>query len=286
MHLIHLDAPSSLHVHIPPADQWSDLTDTGQSFVTYDQSLPPDQQCFYTPYIANLLQTCIPLCDTFDDSESKRTMASEAVKRLDEQSTHLTRRIHSMIKSYLYDTPEKAEKWGFQIKQSTKSILMPKSRKDRLAMFKKYIAKEESRPAEERFTTPDLATVKEVRDGLVEHLAARRSGRDMRKSSRAARDEAFGKLVDCLRMAAGDLMIRFYDHKVSFEMQKWGLEIVERQNGRADRSEEEAAAEEATEATTPEPTTPEPTEPESAPTDGDMLNGTVEAVVELNGQGT
>ncbi|MCB9101159.1 MAG: hypothetical protein H6632_16600 [Anaerolineales bacterium] len=252
--------------------------------MAYDQTLPPEEQCRYTPDIADLLQICIPVCDTYDSSESQRTIASEGVKRLDEQATHLIRRIHQLIKSDLYDTPEQAEAWGFQVKQSTKTVLLPKTRKERLVMLKKYIAQEESRPAEERFTKPDLETVKQVRDGLVTHLAVRRSGRDKRKSSRAARDEAFAKLVDCLRMAAGDLIIKRFDHKISFEMQQWGFEIVDRPSARPERSEVQPAEPAPVEAAAPEPAATEPAEPETSPNGSSPLNGAGEAVVELNGQ--
>ena len=284
MHQIQLDTGSSHHVRIPGPDQWSDLIDLGQSVVAYDQTLPLEEQCRYTPDIADLLQICIPVCDAYDSSESQRTIASESVKRLDEQATHLIRRIQQLIKSYLYDTPEQAEAWGFQVKQSTKTVLLPKTRKERLALLKKYIAQEESRPAEERFTKPALETVKEVRDGLVTHLAARRSGRDKRKSSRVARDEAFSKLVDCLRMAAGDLIIKRFGHKISFEMQQWGFEIVERPSARTERSEDRPAEPAPAEAATSEPAASEPAEPETSTNGSSPLNGAVEAVVELNGK--
>jgi len=150
--------------------------------------------------------------------------------------------------------------------------------------LKKYIAQEESRPVEERFTKPALETVKEVRDGLVTHLAARRSGRDKRKSSRVARDEAFAKLVDCLRMAAGDLIIKRFGHKISFEMQQWGFEIVERPSARTERSEDRPAEPAPTKAATSEPAASEPAEPETNSDGSSPLNGAVEAVVELNGQ--
>lgn len=278
MHSILLDTRSPYHVRIPYPDQWFDLIEVSQDFVIYDQSLPPEQRCHYTPYIVELLQTCIPLCDAYETSKSQRTIASEGVKRLDEQAVYLTRRIHQMIKSCFYDTPEQAEAWGFQIKQSTQSILLPQNRKERLAMLKKYIAKEESRPAEERFTTPDLATIKQVREDLVANLAARRTKRDQRKSSRAARDKACGQLVDCLRMAAGDVMLRHFGHKISYEMQQWGFEIVERQNNRADRSEEAVgeAVKLAQLQTSPAP--------EATVNGSSLLNGSVETVADLDGE--
>ena len=68
----------------------------------------------------------------------------------------------------------------------------------------------ESRSAEERFTSPQLETVTQVRIDLITHLATRRSSRARRKSSRVARDEAFSKLVDILRLAAGQLMVQHF----------------------------------------------------------------------------
>ena len=243
MHTIFLDTNSPYHVGIPYPDQWTELIDMAQIFVTFDQSLPPEQQSPYTPRLVDMLNICVPLYETYENSESQRTMASEAVKRLEAQLTRFTRQIHQIIKGTLFDTPEHAEDWGFQIRQSSQSILMPRSTPERLTMLKKYIAKEESRPAAERFTTPNLETVKKLYTDLTTQRTARRSSRNRRKASRAARDEAFAKLVNWLRMAAGHLMLCHFDHKVSLDMQQWGYIIVERQNGRNGRGEEQVVEE-------------------------------------------
>ncbi|MCB0181503.1 MAG: hypothetical protein KDI62_24965 [Anaerolineae bacterium] len=252
MHTIFLDANSPYHVGIPSAEQWPELIDTTQTFVTYDQSLPPERQSPYTRHLIAMLNICVPLYETYESSESQRTIASETVKRLEAQLTRLTRQIHHVIKGALFETPEQAEEWGFQIRQSSQTILMPRSTKERLALLKKYIAQEESRPAAERFTIPNLETVKRLHADLITHRATRRSSRDRRKSSRAARDEAFAQLVDWLRMAAGHLMLDHFNHKISFEMQQWGYIVIERQSGRNGRSEESSV----------EPAPPEPAESE------------------------
>lgn len=276
MHTILLDANSSYHIRVPSADQWAQLIELGQSFVAYDQSLPSEQQSSYTPYVTKMLETCIPLYETYQTSETQRLIASEAVKRLDEQVIQLTRKIHRIIKGVLFETPEKAEEWGFQVKQTTQSILMPRSRRGRLAMLKKYIAKEESRSAEERFTSPQLDTVIQVQANMMTHLAARRNGRDRRKSSRVARDEAFSKLVDILRLAAGQLMVQHFDHKISFEMQQWGFVVIERQNGRNSHNEEEFV----------ELTAPESIHLEPGSNGNSSLNGSAETFIDLQEQAT
>ncbi|MCB9103603.1 MAG: hypothetical protein H6633_05070 [Anaerolineales bacterium] len=60
MHQIQLDTGSSHHVRIPGPDQWSDLIDLGQSGCGLRSNLAPEEQCRYTPDIADLLQICIP----------------------------------------------------------------------------------------------------------------------------------------------------------------------------------------------------------------------------------
>ncbi|MCB9076006.1 MAG: hypothetical protein H6631_00270 [Anaerolineaceae bacterium] len=263
MLLIPLDANSPYHVGIPYPDQWPELIDMAQTFITYDQSLPPERQSPYTRHLIAMLNICVPLYETYESSESQRTIASETVKRLEAQLTRLTRQIHHVIKGALFETPEQAEEWGFQIRQSSQTILMPRSTKERLSILKKYIAKEDSRPAAERFTIPNLETVKRLHADLIAHRATRRSGRDRRKSSRVARDEAFAKLVDWLRMAAGHLMLCHFNHKVSFEMQQWGYIVIERPSGRNGRGEESAA---------------EPAPPKAGVNGSGSANGGVEAV--------
>lgn len=97
-----------------------------------------------------------------------------------------------------------------------------------MRVLNRYISKEQSRPEEERFATPDLARLIEVREQLLANRKLTSANRKQRKSSRIARDEAFRRLRETLRMAAGNIIILQFDHTITPDLQKWGFEVVER----------------------------------------------------------
>ena len=230
-----LDANSPFHAGLPENDQPDKLPTMGETFLAYDRTLPPEQQSPFADDIAELLQACSPQQDEFKQSEAQRTIASENLKRHEEQAYRFLQRIHQNLKSYLYETPEEAEEWGFEVKQSTRNILMP-SKKDRLKVLSRYIAKEESRPEAERFATPDLAAIIAVRDQLQERKKRIRSSHVQRKSSRVARDATLQALRDTLRAAGTVIIVKNLGRVISPELGKWGYEVYER-SSRPDNSE-------------------------------------------------
>lgn len=238
MYHIVLDSPSPYQVDIPTPAQPTKLITAGQSFVTYDETLPPEEQSYLLPDLRQHLQDCVPTQNSFKASEAERTIASEAVKRLDEQARSLIRKIRYKLNFDYMETPEAAEAWGFQVKQGTGHILLPKSRSGRLALLDTYIANEESRPPEARFTTPELEDVISLRDDLKTNLAARRSSRSRRKASHSARTEALKALYDTLRMAGGLLILKKFNRTLTPELEKWGIKVVKRQSK---EKEDEAA---------------------------------------------
>ena len=230
MHNTSLDRLSPYHVEIPPITESPMLIAAGETFVTYEETLPPEQQSTLLPDIKQHLDLCIPSKQHIKSSEAQRTVASETVKRLDEQATDLIRKIHRMFGHEFYETPDAAENWGFEVKQTTGNILMPKSRTERLDLLDAYILKEESRPEKERFTKPELAMVINLRNELKANLVARRNSRRRRKSSQSTRMTALRKLYDCLRVAASVIIIKHFDQAISPEMGNWGYEVVKRQS--------------------------------------------------------
>lgn len=222
-----LDANSPFHAGLPENDQPDKLATVGETFLAYDRTLPLEQQSPFKDDIAQLLQDCSPQQDEFKQSEAQRTIASENLKRHEEQAYRFLQRIHLNLKSYLYETPEEAEEWGFEVKQSTRNIMMP-SKKDRLKVLSRYIAKEEGRPEAERFTTPDLAAIIEVRDQLQERKKRIHSSHVQRKSSRVARDATLQALKDTLRAAGTVIIVKNLGRVISPELGKWGYEVYER----------------------------------------------------------
>ena len=292
MYPINLDRSSAFQVNIPTPNQPTKLITSGQNFVAYDETLPPDEQSYLLPDLRQLLQESVPTQNSYKSSEVQRTIASEAVKRLDEQAKALIRKIHYKLHYDYSETPEAAEEWGFEVKQGTGKILLPKKRPDRLALLDTYIAKEESRPPEEQFSKPNLADVIRVRDDLKANLDTRRTSRSRRKDSYAARAETLEALYDTLRMAGGLIVLKKLNRKVTPALEQWGIEVTKRQSKEKDAdaapTTNGTTTDDATTTTSAETTTTngaETTPPANTSTNGSVdLNGAAEVVVNLGGQ--
>ncbi|MCB0193617.1 MAG: hypothetical protein KDJ65_16840 [Anaerolineae bacterium] len=248
MYPVQLATSSPYQVDIPTPKQPTKLITVGQNFVKYDESLPPEEQSYLLPDLKYLLQDCVPTQKTYKASEVQRTLASEAVKRLDEQAKTLIHKIRYKLNFDYMETPEAAEEWGFQVRQGTGKILLPKNREDRLALLDTYIAKEESRLPEERFSKPDLEEVIRLRDDLKANLDARRTSRSLRKDSYAARAETLDALYDTLRIAGSLIILKKLNRKLTPALEKWGIEVTKRQS--KEKEDEVAPATNGTETTT------------------------------------
>ncbi|MCB0172925.1 MAG: hypothetical protein KDJ97_20510 [Anaerolineae bacterium] len=303
MYPVQLATSSAYQVDIPTPKQPAKLITAGQNFVKYDESLPPEEQSYLLPDLKYLLQDCVPTQKIYKSSEVQRTIASEAVKRLDEQAKALIHKIRYKLNFDYTETPEAAEEWGFEVKQGTRNILMPRKLSDRLALLDTYIAKEESRAPEERFSKPNLEDVIRLRDDLKANLDIRRASRSRRKDSYAARAESLEALYDTLRMAGGLIILKKFNRKLTPGLENWGIEVTKRQSKEKDTEVAPAAngttttATNGSETTTNGAATTTTTSAETTTTNGAEttaetstngsvdLNGTSEVVVELGEQG-
>lgn len=265
-----LDTLSQYQVEIPEPDEHADLINLGEGVLAYDQTLPPDKQSPVAAHLAKLLQECRPHRAEFHSSEAQRTIASENLKRLEKKVYQYLKRIQHKLKDDFWDTPEEAEAWGFEVKQATGNIIFPDGKKERLRVLDAYIAKESTRPEAERFESPSLAEVIDVRDQWMATQKVRKSSKAQRTTSRIARDAAFQRLREGLRLAASNIVVLQYDHTITLDLKRWGFDVVKR-SAKATESEAETSPAAAPEA-------------ETAPTNGVNggveLNGSTEVVVE------
>ncbi|MCB9079500.1 MAG: hypothetical protein H6631_18000 [Anaerolineaceae bacterium] len=238
---IYINVKGPLRIHFPPAYCWAELLDLSHTFLDYDRSLPPERQSKTERVIVKYLPRAIEVYDNYHAGIRQRDKALQALKQIDQQAVPLTREIYWNVKAATLAAPEQAAEWGYTVKDVTGVWVRPHSRPNRLALLNAYIAQEERRPVETRFSSPDLATVKQARDALAEQWAAYQSGLELYRSSYVAGKEAFRHLSVCLRLAAVNLMLFYFDHKLSFELQQWGFTLVERQTGQVVRSEAEVA---------------------------------------------
>ena len=225
---VNVDPPSRYHVFVPEDHQHDELITLVDAYLAYDKTLPLAQQSFFAPYLAELREQCVPHTTEFYHSEAQRSIASDTVKRLDQEVFRYLKQALLNLRALFWKTPSKAEAWGFDVKQTTGSINFPRGKKDQRRVLNSYIAKEESRPLSERFDDPDLNQMIAVRDQLQENMYIARSRQKQRKTSRAARDEIFRRLRETLRLAAGAIIVLHFDHKITLDLQKWGFDVFER----------------------------------------------------------
>jgi hypothetical protein len=231
MFRVTFDPRSNYTVRFPKAAERANILALAQSFVVYERSLPAKAQTPFTAKVIELLGTAVPVHSSRLSSEAQRTVASEAVKRLDAAAKLNCEQIYGLMKVMFPGSPERAKEWGFQVKQTTRNILHPRSREARLALLNTYIAKEESRPAKERFAMPSLDQVRQVRDELQANLIARNAGRTQRETSIVNGRALAAELLQYLQAAAVYLLADQYRFSLSPDLRKWGFEVVALRNG-------------------------------------------------------
>ncbi len=129
------------------------------------------------------------------------------------------------------DSPARATEWGFDVKQTGQrsgTILVPQGREALLKTLATYVTTEESRPAAERFTTPNLAEVKTVCDKLHQSIEGRADGQAQRESGTAEANLVAEEVLDLLQAALVQIVVKQYGRKVTPDLQNWGFEVVAR----------------------------------------------------------
>ena len=143
---VSVDAPSLYQVVVPDVSQQAKLLVLVENFLAYDQTLPADKQSVFAGHLAELQQQCSPHRTQFYSSETQRTIASETIKRLEEELYHHLKQAHQNLKAKFLKILEKAQEWGFEVKQTTGNLLFPKRKEDRMHASFRYLHCQRRKP--------------------------------------------------------------------------------------------------------------------------------------------
>lgn len=225
---IRVEQQSPFQVRFPIGEQRSAVVALAKSYLAEEQSRPLEQQNPFTPTIEALLQQILDYEVQIVDGEAQRALAADAVRRLEPRSKTLVSSMMKTIAATYPDQPVKAQEWGFRTKNKTNNILTPRNQKERLAVIDSYIAKEQSRPPEARFTVPALNEVITLYHEFLANLQARNAGQTKREAGISAGNALAKRLAQYLQLAAGAIVGLEYDLKITPDLQKWGFNVVER----------------------------------------------------------
>ncbi|HRV95813.1 MAG TPA: hypothetical protein P5526_26905 [Anaerolineae bacterium] len=247
---IHLANQNDIRVYFPDSQKRPHVIDLGQKYLAYEQTRPVKKQNLFTPIIQDLLQQILECENNIAEGEAQRAVASDKVTKLEQRSKELVASMLKTIDAAFPDQPAKAQEWGFTTKKETANIRTPRNQKERLAVMKRYIAKEESRPEEERFTIPALA---EVIDNFQTYRAAvytRDDGQYQRQAHVNTSKALTKELAQYLQLAAGVIVGYDYRLKVSRDLQRWGYKVVEYRRGRKTETNDAAPTDDSTNGST------------------------------------
>ena len=246
------DTTSKFHLNFPDKNKPLDVISIVETFISYDQSHPPEAQLPHTAKLVELMQQWSESDHKRLVGEAQRAAAAEIVEQLDKEMIEYVRHIKKTLDAVFPDAPAQAKAWGFDAKQSTKNILLPQTRREHLAVLDKYIAKEQSRPEAERFTSPDLTEIIHVRDKLKEQLSIRLAGQNQREEGVAAGNQLALEMYNYLQSAAVHLLTFTFGFTLTLEFQNWGYDVLPRRVGLTEE-ESEAVEETATDTEAPPP---------------------------------
>ncbi|MCB0166757.1 MAG: hypothetical protein KDI79_21200 [Anaerolineae bacterium] len=237
---IHIVDQDDIRVYFPSSKIRADVIDLGKKYMAHEQTLPVKKQNLFTPIINDLLQQILEYEKNIAEGEAQRAVASDAVTKLEERSKQLVASMLKTIDAAFPHRPAKAQEWGFATKKETAHIRTPRSQKERLAVMESYIAKEESRPEEERFTIPALADVIDNYQAYGAAVKRRDTGQYQRQKYVTASNALAKQLGQYLQLAAGVIVGYDYRLKVSHDLQQWGYKVIELR--RSKKAEADAAA--------------------------------------------
>lgn len=226
---VQFDSTGTMSVRFPQRKQTARTYALGAAFVQKEESVDPAERCPFYADVAALVSELAQFVGGQQTGEAQRAVASEEVKRLEEEARAYVKQIRAMLQATYFDTPEKAAEWGFDVQQTSPgavSIRLPRARAGLLALLDAYLGKEESLPAEEQLSRPPLADVQAVHASLSQTLGQRQEGQAQRETNVAQRNETVRRLLDVLQAACVYLVAKNFDYAVSPELQDWGFEIV------------------------------------------------------------
>lgn len=223
-----LDADSPWDLQLPGAKRPRQVIELARAFVTYDQTLPPAKQSPHLEKLQTLLAQADSLTTQKAAGESQRTVSAETLKRAERDAQEIARQVRGILAAYFPKTPEQAEEWGLNLKQGTHTIILPATRTERLDFLNRYLAKEESRAATERFPAPALDEVRRVRDTIATALTERASGQTRREGGVAGTSALAHDLSNFLAASLFHLLTAEFNFKLSPDLQVWGFEVTER----------------------------------------------------------
>ncbi|MCB9076699.1 MAG: hypothetical protein H6631_03855 [Anaerolineaceae bacterium] len=226
-----LDKQGAFQVVFPSNLKRADVIILTKKYLAQEQTLPAKKQNLFTPMIQDLLQQILDCEKKMAEGEAQRAVAADVAPKLEQRSKDLVSSMLKTIAAAYPDRPAKAQEWGFTTKKETAHIRTPRDQKERLAVMASYIAQEESRPEEERFTIPALAEVIDNYETYTATIKARDAGKVQREAHVNAANTLARKLVQYLQLAAGVLVGYDYQLEIKKDLQRWGFKVVERRRG-------------------------------------------------------
>ena len=230
------DVKGQYNVRFPVPGKVDQINALATAFLLKEDALSDSARTVYTEDIRALVEQGGELLDQKSSGESQRVQSSEQVKALDKQAADLAKKIHRAMNYEFGDTPAQAAEWGFEVRQTGKrkgTILLPDGRDAILKMLERYIKTEKAHPAADRFTTPALADVQAVVDGLKENLGTRTTAQSQRASGTHQSNAAATKLLDLLQAAAVQIVVKQCDGAVTPDLAQWGFEVTARTTKKA-----------------------------------------------------
>ena len=241
MSIRYSEAESAYQITFLTPRQRLETFEQGQIFIAQEQTRPLKKQTPFTPRIIKLVEQLQTAYNAHTEAERQRTIAYDKLKQLRKRAVVVVTQMWKSVTSLYEDDPSEATRWGFKLKPKTRNVLKPKNLQERLALMNAYIAKEESRPAEERFRVPKLEQVIELRDMVAANTQAHQEGQNQQENSLETIRKLTKDLSLCLQAAAIHLLGMDFDFDLSTQMQNWGYDItLKRKSSSSKETEKEA----------------------------------------------
>ena len=229
MFTLKIDLDSPFRVALPAASKYREILALGRQFVRRDQGLSAAEQFPKLTAIDTIVLEMGAARQRTIEAEAARKEASEALKRTEKTARQMIRMAQNMLEATFATQPEKAQAWGFIVRQTGPSagrLLLPLSRDEMIDCLDRYITTEMSRPEAEQFTLPSFAQIVSIRDQLKQHLEERDQQLHLRKQNHAQVLAFSRQLRALLKEALTHLILYKCDGTVCRDLENWGFRVT------------------------------------------------------------
>ncbi len=223
---IELDSLGSLAIRWPVSNDKT--LQLGNAFVTYESTLPVDQQSPLLPLIRSALTTGSSSASQAGSGETTRAVSAEELRQARADAKAPLKQAYDALKLQYSENLAVLEDYGLETKQGPKGVVVyaPHNQQAWDNLLVAYVAKQGGLEGAQQILKPALSTLEPLSATVSSSRKNRDDGRTQREMSVSSRLGAAAQLHDLLEVAACHPIVTRFGFKLPKDLKQWGYDVV------------------------------------------------------------